>query len=143
MNEDIEDLVNEVRLLFHQFVQAGERLHEDETVTIAMRAVLEYLVRNGSSTVPDIARSRHVSRQHIQTLVNALVEVDAVELAENPAHKRSSLVVLTSDGKRTIDRMRKREARFFAKTDFGVSQTEMRKAVRTLRSVRNALGESA
>ena len=39
-----------------------------------MRAVLEFLLRNSDSTVPTIARKRHVTRQHIQSLVNPLLE---------------------------------------------------------------------
>ncbi len=50
-----------------------------------------------------------MTRQHVQTLVNALVERKLVELTPNEAHKRSSLVSLTGSGERLIKRMKKRE----------------------------------
>jgi DNA-binding MarR family transcriptional regulator len=138
--EAIEQLFDEVRLLWHALVQSGEQLHEKEHVTLGMRAVLEFLALNGPSTVPHIARSRNVTRQHIQTLVNALVEQDLAALGTNPAHRRSALVRLTPEGEKVIERMRRREHRFFEQTDFGSRADDLRRATQTLRAVRNALG---
>jgi DNA-binding MarR family transcriptional regulator len=145
MTNEIEDLLNEVRLLYHRIVQVGEEIHAAESATLGMRAVLEFLLKNGPTTVPDIARSRSVTRQHIQILVNALLEHDLVELEDNPLHKRSSLVALTKQGKRIIERMRKREAQLYETTDFGAKRSELKTAARTLEQVRDALkgiGES-
>ena len=68
-----EGLIDELRLSFHCVTQISEELHADEPISIGMRGVLEYPLRNSDATVPTIARSRHVSRQLIQTLVNALL----------------------------------------------------------------------
>jgi DNA-binding MarR family transcriptional regulator len=136
----IEQLLDEVRLLWHALVQSGERLHEEERVTLGMRGVLEFLALNGPSTVPHIARSRNVTRQHIQTLVNALAEQDLAAFGTNPAHRRSALVRLTPEGEKAIDRMRRREQRFFDRTDLGRQADELRHAAQTLRAVRIALG---
>ena len=38
--EPIEELLNQVRLLWHVMVRTAERLHEGESVTLGMRAVL-------------------------------------------------------------------------------------------------------
>lgn len=139
MTNEIENLFNEVRLLYHRIVQVGEQLHVDESATLGMRAVLEFLLRNGPTTVPDIARSRSVTRQHIQTLVNALLEDDLVVLEDNPLHKRSSFVTLTKQGERVIRRMRKREEQLYQTTEFGVNRSELKTAARTLEQVRSAL----
>jgi DNA-binding MarR family transcriptional regulator len=136
----IEALLDEVRLLWHAMVQSGERLHEKEPITLGMRAVLEFLVLNGPATVPHIARSRHVTRQHIQTLVNALLELDLAALGTNPAHRRSALVRLTPAGDKVIERMRRREQRLFEQVDLDSGADELRRATQTLRAVRNALG---
>ena len=80
-----------------------------------------------------------MTRQHIQTLVNALLEDDLVELEENPLHKRSSLVTLTKEGERVIRRMRKREDQLYQTTEFGVKRNELKAAARTLKDVRDAL----
>jgi DNA-binding MarR family transcriptional regulator len=71
------------------------------------------LDRSGSRTVPQMASARPLSRQHIQMLVNPLVEGRYVELVDNPAHKRSKLVRLTPKGRKLVDRMRKRESKVF------------------------------
>jgi DNA-binding MarR family transcriptional regulator len=137
---ELDALLNEVRLLWHRLVQVGQRLHGPAPITLGMRAVLEYLAREGPATVPGIARSRHVTRQHIQALVNALLEAKLVELGDNPAHKRSPLVGLTPEGRRRIGRMKAKEARLLARSTFGVSQAELQRAAATLRAVRAGLG---
>jgi DNA-binding MarR family transcriptional regulator len=136
----MEELLNEVRLLWHRMVQAGERLHAGEPFTLGMRAVLERLAREGPATVPGVARSRHVTRQHIQTLVNALLERKLVELRDNPAHKRSPLIGLTLEGAETIRRVKRKEARWLARQDVGVSPRALKEAATVLRTVRAGLG---
>jgi DNA-binding MarR family transcriptional regulator len=138
--EVIEAVFDEVRLLWHAMVQAGERLHGKEPVTLGMRAVLEFLALHGPSTVPHVARSRRVTRQHIQALVNALLELDLAALGTNPAHRRSALVRLTPEGQKIIERMRRRERRFFDRIDMAMKADELRRAAETLRSLRIALG---
>ena len=139
MTNEIEALLNEVRLLYHRMVQVGEQLHADEPVTLGMRAVLEFPLRNGPTTVPDVARSRSVTRQHIQSLVNDLLEQGLIVLEDNPLHKRSSFVTLTKKGERVIQRMRKRESQLYQATKFGVKRNELKTAARTLEHVRGAL----
>jgi DNA-binding MarR family transcriptional regulator len=75
----------------------------------------------------------------IQTLVNGLLEQGLVAQVENPAHRRSQLVSLTPDGKAMIDRMRRRERRFFESRAITVSTTRITAATRTLRAIRNEL----
>jgi DNA-binding MarR family transcriptional regulator len=135
---DVEDLLNEVRLLWHRLLQVGEQVHAREPVTLGMRAVLEHLAREGPATVPDIARARYVTRQHIQMLVNGLVEREQVQLHSNPAHKRSPLIRLTLKGERTIKRMMAKERRLF-EGNFGMSTADLQRAAETLRAVRAGL----
>ncbi len=139
MTNELEALLNEVRLLYHCIVQVGEELHADESVTLGMRAVLEFLLKNGPTTVPDIARIRSVTRQHIQILVNDLLKQDFVVLEDNPLHKRSSFATLTKEGERVIRRMRKRESQLYQATKFGVKRNELKTAANTLEHVRHDL----
>ncbi len=140
MSDSVDELFDQVRLLWHVMVQAAERLHGDVPVTLGMRAVLEVVARNGPMAVPEIARSRHVTRQHIQSLVNDLRELRLVSLDDNPAHRRSALVRLTPDGQKTIDHMKRRERRFFDGLELKASQGDLRRAAAILRAVREALG---
>jgi DNA-binding MarR family transcriptional regulator len=138
----LERLLDETRLLWHALSHAGERLHAREPVTLGMRAVLEFLTEHGPATVPHVARSRRVSRQHIQGLVNALLELELVALGENPAHRRSALVRLTSRGKQVIDRMRLHERGLLGRLDLDADEAELGRAARTLQAVREALEEA-
>ncbi len=134
----LEELIDELRLSLHRVTRVSEELHADEPISIGMRAVLEYLLRNSSATVPTIARSRDVSRQLIQTLVNELVEQRMVTLVENPAHRRSPLVSLTTSGERMIQRMRRRESEFLESIQSTIPETRVVSATRTLRALRAA-----
>jgi DNA-binding MarR family transcriptional regulator len=141
IDKALETLIDEVRLLWNTLVQRGEALHADETITMAMRAVLEFLGRNGPTSVPNIARSRRVTRQHIQVQVNALLEEGCVAQQDNPAHRRSPLVALTSRGERTLARMRVREAAVFRDAPIAASPAQIDRTARTLRAVRQAIEE--
>lgn len=68
---------------------------------------LRTLVNEGPQTVPDMARSKPVSRQHCQTIVNALEAQGLVEFIDNPKHKTSKLVRATKKGRLRFQTMRK------------------------------------
>jgi len=86
------------RRLFHVLAEASSELSADTGITASMRAVLEVLFPGAQLTVPEIARRKKVTRQHIQQIVNRLQADGQVELIENPSHKRSQLVKLTPKG---------------------------------------------
>jgi DNA-binding MarR family transcriptional regulator len=132
----VEQLINEVRLLYQSLVQIGDAIHAGSNVSMGMRAVMEYLDRNGDATVPQVARARRVSRQRIQTLVNPLLERGLVESISNPASKRSPLITLTRTGAKTILEMRRREGR---KMHLAVSDDQILRAARTLSELRRGL----
>jgi DNA-binding MarR family transcriptional regulator len=85
-----------------------------------------------------MARARPVSRQHIQGLVNLLLEDRLVELADNPAHRRSKLVRLTAGGEALVDEMLKREAKLFRSLPAAPSTKQLRHAAETLAAVRGS-----
>ncbi len=132
----LEALLNEVRLLYQSMVQLGEQIHEDSQISMGMRAVLEYLAREGDATVPQIARARRVTRQRIQSLVDALLDLALVARRDNPASRRSPLVTLTPAGRQTITAMRRREGTVMRPD---VSAAELSRATGVLRSIRGSL----
>lgn len=143
MPGEVESLLNEVRLTFHLATQVAESLHASEGVTAAQRGVLEFLETHGPSTVPEIARARFVTRQHIQVLANGLLDAEFVESRENPSHRRSSLLALTQAGTGTITRMKKRERVWLAGFDVGIADTEIKRATRALGQLREAMAHAA
>lgn len=96
-----------------------------------------------ASDLPGLAtaRRRRVSRQHIQALVNPLVDAGMVEAVPNPAHKRSPLMRLTRQGDKTIARMKERETRFARRAELDANASELTRAARTLRELRRALDD--
>lgn len=107
--EKMTALTTAVRAVFNRLKAVADDMHGDLEVTAAMRAVMETLAAEGAMTVPQIARVKGVTRQHIQLLADALVEAGLAAVKENPAHRRSSLIALTDKGKRTFAKMRARE----------------------------------
>src|SRR5262249_56384041 len=63
-----------------------EQLHSRPELTNACRGVLRDLARLGPRTVPQLARRRECSRQHVQVLVNRLVADGLAEMVPNPHH---------------------------------------------------------
>ena len=136
-------VINETRTLFHRLRDAAERLHEADHLSAGERAVLMELASQGARTVPAMARRRPVSRQHIQALVNPLLEKGLVELAANPRHQRSKLVQLTRKGRAVTTRVAAREARVFAALGRELNPAALEQAADTLVQFRHALGDGA
>lgn len=129
-------LFDEAVALFHRLKAVAEEVYRKEELSAARRGVLRDLHRNGPQTVPQMARSRPVSRQHIQTLVDSLREQGYVESTPNPAHKRSHLLQLTSAGEDLVRLMARREARLLADLPIPVSPRELTLSRDVLRKVR-------
>jgi DNA-binding MarR family transcriptional regulator len=109
MYEELISVIDEARLMIHRSVAVVEQLHEGTGVSVPMRAVLEFLRRNGDHTVSAIARTRGVSRQHIQIIVNDLADAGLVDRLDNPHHRRAPLIALTVQGESAIDAMHSAE----------------------------------
>jgi DNA-binding MarR family transcriptional regulator len=124
-----------VRRLFHKLGHGVSELHRETGISGGMRAVLESVIARGPQTVPQMARVRPVSRQHIQGLVNALLDAGLVKMAENPAHKRSKLVVPTEAGRVAFAAMRTRENEAFTQLPLDCSAAELASAERVLRTL--------
>src|SRR5215469_5873565 len=117
-----------------------ELLHERPALTSACRGVLRDLARLGPRTVPQLARRRECSRQHVQILVNRLVADGMAELVHNPDHRRSPLVRLTPRGKNTLETMWQREAELIDGLPAVLDIEELEGARRVLGELRRLLG---
>ena len=87
------------RRLFQRLGTEFEPVPSGAPLSAPQRAVLEFLDRGGPQTVPALARSRSVSRQHIQSSVNELAALGWLQTQPNPAHRRSPLIALTQSGR--------------------------------------------
>lgn len=139
LEPELGELMDATVALFHRLRAAAAELHGQGDLTAARRGVLQGLQRDGDQTVPQMARARPVSRQHIQTLVNALADDGLVELVGNPAHKRSKLVRITDAGRALLRSMQAREAEALHRLDPGIDPWRLREATQVLTELRIAL----
>ena len=131
-------LIDAIRLAFNQMRASADAAHADLGVTAAMRAVLERLARGGPQTVPDMARARNVSRQHIQKIVDGLGEVNLIDLKANPAHKRSPLIMLSANGRKLFKTIEKREIAILADIGKDLEDRDLTAATDTLKALTGA-----
>ena len=125
-------LTRAVRAAFNRLKALGDDLHGDVQITTAMRAVMETLSEAGAQTVPQIARAKGVTRQHIQLLADALVKAGLAAVKANPAHRRSSLIALTEKGKRAFAKMQAREAPIVEEMAWEFDAQELERATAVL-----------
>jgi len=96
------------------------------------RAVMEFIDSWGEKSVPDLARSFHVSRQNIQVRVNGLVRKGLLEKRANPAHKRSVLIALSETGRDVFAAIKIEEESHIHDLFDGLSTEDVATASRTL-----------
>jgi DNA-binding MarR family transcriptional regulator len=132
---DLYDLTLAVRRVFNALKATGDALHADLGVSAAMRAVMESLAGAGPRTVPQIARAKGVTRQHIQVLADHLVEAGLARFQPNAAHRRSDLLALTPQGERLFAQMRRREAGVLSAAAAVFRQADVRAATDLLRAL--------
>ena len=139
----VEAVLYETVRLFHRLRVVMEELHHQGELSSGKSGILKSLDRHGPQTVPQMARARPVSRQYIQTLVNPLLKENLVELLENPAHKKSSLVALTERGEKLVRRMRKRERDALERLEVNLDADDLRSAREALQELRQAFESPA
>ncbi len=132
-------VILDIRLCFNLLRARADEMHKDLGVNASMRAVMESLAAAGEKTVPDIARGRGVSRQHIQVIVNALIKEDLTLTRDNPADKRTFLVSLTEKGRDVFDQIKKREEEELQRLSAGLSAKELDTVLNTVNKLNTTL----
>jgi len=102
LDDERYEIIWLVRRLFRALAQkSGENL-EGMGISVADRAVMEFLHPDARLSVPEIASRYQVSRQHVQATVNSLLAKGLVAARDNPRHKRSALIALTPKGRKLV-----------------------------------------
>ena len=133
------DLVVEVAAVFFRMREAGKTSGAVTRWGGGLWGFLRTLERDGPRTVPAIARSRPVARQRIQMLADEAAAAGLVEFVDNPAHKRSKLVRLTSKGEATLRVMTGRIEAQAETLGRGLKAGDIRAAAALLRTLRDRL----
>ena len=132
-------LFDEIPALFHRLKAIAADVHGRDIPSAGRRGILRSLERMGPRTVPQLARERPVSRQHIQVLVSGLLKDGLVATEKNPAHRKSPLVRLTGKGKRRLLASQAREAQLLERAKFELAASEIDRATDTLHTLRKLL----
>ncbi len=122
------ELTWKIRRSFKLLASFADTYLQPYGIVAGERAVMEFIDSWGPKSVPDLARSFHVSRQNIQIRVNGLVEQGLLERHDNPAHKRSSLIALSSTGQDMFHTIRKEEQHHIARLFDGISNEDVAQA---------------
>ena len=124
-----------IRRLFRAMAAEAERYLADSDLSAADRAVMEFLYPQEELSVPDIARRYDVSRQHVQVTVNSLVQRGLLRSIENPKHKRSRLIRLSSLGRDCFAEIRRSESALVERLFDGIPDAAMATTHLTLESL--------
>lgn len=138
-HKTIDALTFEMALVFFRLTEAARALLGQGKHSSGRRSVLKSLGRDGPQTVPQMAKMRSVSRQHVQKLVNGLLSDGLVRMRVNPHHKRSKIVALTARGQRFLDEMKRRERKYMEYLTRGIPHRDLTIGLRVVRALRQKL----
>lgn len=128
-------VILQTRHLFQRLRSVSDDLLEGSGINTSQRAVLEFLYQQPPQAVPQIAREKSVSRQHIQIIVNDLLALKLIESVENPTKKRSPLIQLSRKGIALFKSIQIKETEFLKTAEKQFSQMELKTALNTLKSL--------
>jgi DNA-binding MarR family transcriptional regulator len=133
---ELRAVVDETIALFHRLRWVAEQIYGSEGRSTARRGLLRGLSRYGPQTVATLARTRFVTRQHVQEVVDALARDGLVELISNPEHARSRLVRATPRGETMVVAWDETDARVLAAVGSSLTRSDLESTARTLRAIR-------
>ncbi len=137
--ESMFNLLLESMGLFFQLRAAGKRTGHVTPGGGGIWGFLHSLAVDGPQTVPQLARARPVTRQHIQLIANEAAADGLIEFIDNPAHKRSKLLRLTPKGERVDAEMTERLKTFAGDLAEDFDAAELATAARVLNALRAKL----
>jgi DNA-binding MarR family transcriptional regulator len=123
---------------------AGDRLVAPLGLTSARWQVLGTIIAaERPQPVAWLARDMGANRQNVQRIVNDLAKEGFVDFADNPHHRRASLVVLTEGGRKAFAHVMTIEAPWMDQLTTGISVKDIQTLQRVLKVLRQRLDESA
>jgi DNA-binding MarR family transcriptional regulator len=134
-------VIESARHFMNQMNEVSAEIHKKIGINSGSRGVLLLLNEFGSLASPQLAREMAVSRQYLQKTINMMEKRGLVELKENPAHKKSSLVTLTVLGERTLASLLKAEAELINSREITLDPDSLEVTSKTLRQLADSFNE--
>jgi DNA-binding MarR family transcriptional regulator len=137
MNKEaaLSDLLKEIRINFQLLRKSVEVVHKGSDISIGIRAIIELLNDHGGMTVPHLAKTRHMSRQSVQVIIDQMLKMGWVETKANPFHKKSSLIELTDEGRKAFKNMQEQEIKHMKKLNIDVPAKKLEEAHKLLEHI--------
>ena len=130
-----------IRRLFRAMAERADAYLRDSGLTVADRAIMEFLYPDVELTVPQIARRYQVSRQHVQVTANRLIEEGLLQAHNNPQHRRSPLLRLSDLGRDTFAEIRHNEGALLDEIYVDIEIADIAMTRRTLESLLRNLNQ--
>lgn len=128
------NLIDSLKSLHKEINKISNTYLQYDAINVSQRAILENLL-DQSFTVPQIAKKHNVSRQHIQTNVNNLIEKSFVISEKNVAHKRSNLITITQKGKKLFEEIVEFENRLISDLFSDLNESQIITTQSTLKTM--------
>ena len=113
-----QDLTEQAARLRLAVNRLARRLRQEATTPLgpASIAALATIERSGPLTPSEVARVEGIQRPTATRILGRLTEAGLVSRTTDPSDGRSSIVQITSDGRKTLNRLRKRKTAYLART---------------------------
>ena len=129
-----EVLLNSIQLASAKLASSYASLYRGLGISRSERLLLLQL-EFFEQTVPQLAAQRDMSRQHIQGLVNRLLEKQLLQSRENPEHKRSVLIALSDAGKQVLNNAQTAEQKLLSELAQRFLEEDIELTSKTLRAL--------
>jgi DNA-binding MarR family transcriptional regulator len=136
---EIAALCDENVLFYLRMSALAAKIHRKGPLSGPRRTILAGLAQAGPRTVAQMARERGQARQRIQPIVNSLIEEGLLEPVPNAAHKQSPFIVVTSKGRKEVERIHRLEQAWRARAKYRLSRVKVNEAIEVLRTVRREM----
>ena len=133
--EAITDLMLEVAQCFFRIRALGQKTGLITSWGAGAFGFMRSLALFGPLTVPQIAQMRPTSRQRMQRLADELAGERLVEFIDNPKHRRSKLVWLTSKGDARYRELDARLLSIASTLGVSLSEADIRKTIEIVRQL--------
>lgn len=134
---ELETLMKEITQAYYELRGMGRGTAPFSDWGGGSWGLLQVLLKDGPTTMSNLARQRSVSRQYIQKIAATLIREKWITLEPNPADRRAPLMTLTAEGRRRMRVQRRQIQRGLRGVSRHFLATDLAKAAATVSLVRS------